>query len=470
MAMDLSYFPFLFSLFLFITSLLFITNYPKSEQKNLPPGPRKLPAIGNLHHFFTSLAPHRVLANLSAKYGALMHLRLGEVSTFVISSPEFAKEIMKIHDINFANRPSFFASEIIFYNNSDIGTAPYGEYWRQLRKICTLELLSAKRVQFFQPLRGKEFANMCQFIASNEGSGIDLTGRVELTMCDIFTQAAIGKKTDKQDVLISSIKEAVDLGAGLSLADVYPSIKMLRYIGGMKGKLERLHKIIDDILEDIIGDHKRRGDECKHREDVFTAGIETSSTTVDWAMAELLRHPKALHEAQEEVRRVFEGKGFADESNFDQLKYLELVIKETLRMHPPVPLLIPRENLEACEINGYKVAAKTRIIVNAWAIGRDLTKWKDPESFVPERFLDVAVDYKGNHFEFIPFGAGRRMCPGMTFGLAHVVLPLAMLLYHFDWDVRGNIDMAESFGATSRRKNPLYVIPTVRNPLPVLES
>ena len=152
-------------------------------------------------------------------------------------------------------------------------------------------------------------------------------------------------------------------------------------------------------------------------------------------MVEMVKNPRVMKKAQHEIRQVFRRKGSVDESAIGDMKYLKAVIKETLRLHPSAPLLLPRECQERCEIKGYEIPERTRVIVNAWAIGRDPRYWTDPESFVPKRFLDhsTVVDYKGSNFEYIPFGAGRRICPGLLFGLANVELPLAMLLYHFDW-------------------------------------
>lgn len=203
-------------------------------------------------------------------------------------------------------------------------------------------------------------------------------------------------------------------------------------------------------------------------QEIFIVGSETSSTTVEWAMSEMLRNPRVMEKAQEEVRRVFDKKGYVDETEIHELKYLKSVIKETLRLHPSAPL-IPREGRERCEINGYEIPAKTKVIVNAWAINRDPNHWTEAETFYPERFLDSSIDYKGNNFEFIPFGAGRRMCPGILFGIANVELPLAQLLYHFDWKLAGglkaeNLDMNEAFGATVRRKNDLHLIPIPYTP------
>lgn len=150
-------------------------------------------------------------------------------------------------------------------------------------------------------------------------------------------------------------------------------------------------------------------------------------------MLEMVKNPRVMREAQSEVRRVFEGKGTVDETCIHELKYLKSVIKETLRLHPVFPLLLPRECSKNCEVNGFEIPAKTRVIVNAWAIGRDSNLWPEPENFHPERFLNSSVDFMGTNFEFIPFGAGRRICPGILFALPNVELPLAQLLFHFDW-------------------------------------
>ncbi|KAJ4724223.1 Cytochrome P450 [Melia azedarach] len=197
---------------------------------------------------------------------------------------------------------------------------------------------------------------------------------------------------------------------------------------------------------------------------MLVGGTETSSTTIEWAMAEMLKNPRVMEKAQTEVRNVFDKKGNVDEIGLDQLQYLKLIIKETLRLHTPVPLLMPRECRESCKIWGYDIPKGTKVIVNAWAIARDPSYWNEAERFYPERFLDSSIDYKGTDFEFIPFGAGRRICPGITFGLANVELALAQLLYHFNWKLpngitNNDLDMTENFGAAVSRKNHLYLIP-----------
>ncbi|KAM1041145.1 hypothetical protein ACFX13_031103 [Malus domestica] len=206
-------------------------------------------------------------------------------------------------------------------------------------------------------------------------------------------------------------------------------------------------------------------------QDIFSAGSETSATTVDWAISEMMKNPRVMKKAQREVREVFNRKGKADETSIREMKYLNAVIKETLRLHPSVPLLLPRECGEKCEIGGYDIPVKSKVIVNAWAIGRDPKYWTEPERFKPGRFHCSSTDYKGTNFEYIPFGAGRRIRPGILYGLANVELPLALLLYHFDWKLpdgtkHEDLDMTETLGIAVRRKQDLHLIPIPYHPPP----
>lgn len=183
-------------------------------------------------------------------------------------------------------------------------------------------------------------------------------------------------------------------------------------------------------------------------------------------MAELLKNPREMVKVQEEVRKLFDKTGDVVESEIHKLKYLNLVIKETFRLHPPTPFLLPRENNETCIIDGYTIPSKTKVIVNAWALGRDPKYWKESEKFIPERFIDNSINFNGNDFEFIPFGAGRRICPGMNMGLTNVEFVLAQLLFHFNWKLPNgmkekDIDMSETFAAAMGRKHSLVVVPSV---------
>lgn len=501
-----SFFSTAFFTFLFLLLILKIVKYPKAENKRaakLPPGPWKLPLIGNIHQLICSL-PHHSLRDLAKKYGPLMHVQLGQVSTVVISSPEIAEEVLKNHDIVFSNRPRLVASDILAYNSTDIIFSPYGDYWKKLRRICNIELLCPKRVHSLRLIREEEVARLIKTISLSEGLPINLSEKVFSLTYGITSRAAFGGKWKDQEAVVSIVKKGVALASGFCLADMYPSCKVLELVSGLRLKLENLHKESDRVLGDILNDHKqkrlkRTGATSPEQEDlvdvllnfqqdgdlpltdnnikavifdIFGAGSETSSTTVEWAMSELLKNPRLMKKAQTEVRQVFDAKGYVDETELHELKFIESVVKETLRLHPSAPLLVPRESSEDCVIKGYEIPANTKVIVNGWAIGRDPKYWSEPEIFDPERFLDSRIDYKGKDFEYIPFGAGRRICPGISFAIPNIISPLAQLLYYFDWKLPGgmnyeDLDMTEAFAVTVRRKYDLVLIPISYHPLSI---
>ncbi|XWS09699.1 hypothetical protein CRYUN_Cryun39dG0011600 [Craigia yunnanensis] len=501
-------FPSLSILLSFFLLLLIVVKVVKTvttldSNIKMPPGPWKLPFIGNLHQLVGSL-PHHILRDLANQHGPLMHLQLGEISTIVVSSPEIAKEVLVTQGITFAQRPYLLASAMVTYDCKDIAMAPYGNYWRQVRKICTVELLTAKRVHSFQSIREEEVSALVKSISSNEGLPINLSNHIFSLTYGITSRAAFGNKYKDQETYASIVEEITKLASGFDITDIYPSFRVLHLISGISQKLGTLQQKSDKILQGIINEHRERLETGKKGEgeakedlitvllkiqqlgdlefpltdndikaviwDIFSGGSETSSTIVDWALTEMLKNPRVLKKAQNEVRQVCYGKGDVDEASIHELKYLTSVIKETLRLHPSFPLLIPRESQENCEINGYQVPVKTKVIINAWAMGRDPEYWPEPETFYPERFLNSSTDFKGNDFEYIPFGAGRRMCPGILFALPNIELPLAKLLYHFDWKLpngmrQEDLDMTEAFGATVRRKDDLILIPTTHSRL-----
>ncbi|KAM3360296.1 cytochrome 71D7-like [Capsicum galapagoense] len=494
------------SIFLFLSFLFLVRKWKNSnsQTKKLPPGPWKLPFIGSMHHMAGGV-PHRVLRDLSKKYGPLMHLQLGEVSVVVVTSSEMAKQVLKTHDLAFASRPRLLAFDIICYDRKDIAFSPYGEYWRQMRKICIMEVLSAKNVRSFSSIRHDEVVRLIDSIQSSSSLGdlVNFTERIIRFTSSMTCRSAFGQVLKEQDIFFKQISEVLSLAGGSDVADIFPSYKFLHSLSGAKQKLLDSHRKLDSIVENVINEHKKnlsthRSDDALGGEDLidvllrlkkdgalpfsitndnikaviidmFTAGTETSSATIVWAMVEMLKNPRTFTKAQTEVRDAFRDKVTFDTNDVDELKYLKLVIKEALRLHPPVPLLVPRECREETCINGYTIPVKTKVMVNVWALGRDPKYWDDAESFIPERFEQCSVDFLGNNFEYLPFGSGRRICPGISFGLANVYLPLAQLLYHFDWKLPTGIeprdlDLTESVGIAAGRKSDLYLIATPYQP------
>ncbi|KAK4435792.1 cytochrome [Sesamum alatum] len=471
-------------------------NFQRKYEK-LPPSPPKLPVIGHLHHLAGELS-HHAYRRIAQKYGPVIHLKLGQVSAVVISSRQATKAVLKDQDPACANRPESIGIEIMWYDYVDITFSPYNEHWRQMRKICILELLSAKNVRSFGYIRQEELSILVESLRASSGEASNLTGKVFAFTSSVICRAALGKVIRDRDTLIEMVKKAVTMAGGFQLADLFPSFKLLHVLSWNKYKLSRMRRKLDAILDGIVEEHKlnKSGDVSRGEDivdvllrmqengelqfpitndnikavifDMFSAATETSSSTIDWAMAELMRSPRVMAKAQTEVRDAFKGKTTVDESDVQDLKYLKLVIKETLRLHPPVPLL-PRACRDECKVNGYTIPLKSKVLINIWAMGRDPEYWHQPETFQPERFENSSIDFLGNNLEYIPFGAGRRICPGMNFGMANVELPLAQLLYRFDWKMpKGmspdDIDMTEVEGLAAARKNGLFLVPTVYNP------
>ncbi|XP_041004174.1 desmethyl-deoxy-podophyllotoxin synthase-like [Juglans microcarpa x Juglans regia] len=425
---------------------------------------------------------------------------MGELSTVIISSPKAAREVLMTHDLSFAQRPTFLAADIFPNARSGLFSCPFNDYYKQIRKICTQELLGAQRVQSFWSVRDEEVSNLTESISLSQGLPFNLSkGLLSLANNTISRTAFGSEKSTSQDEFIQLVKEMMTLSQGFNVPDLFPSVKFLSFFTGMTRALERLFRQIDKILQDMIDDHKKQmmRNDFPHKEDLIHAFLklqksseiqmdittsqikavsldlyigagESTAITLEWAISELLKHPRVMEKAQAEVQRVLRGKWKLEETDIQKLDYVKSVIKETLRLHPPVPLLT-RECRERCKIGEYDIPVKMKAIVNAWAIGRDPECWINADNFQPERFLGSSIDFKGTDFEYIPFGAGRRICPGLPFGAATLEIALTQLLYNFDLELPNGmkpeeLDMTEADGATSRRRNDLYVIATRRTP------
>ncbi|XP_037410571.1 ent-isokaurene C2/C3-hydroxylase-like [Triticum dicoccoides] len=324
-------------------------------------------------------------------------------------------------------------------------------------------------------------------------------------MNDIVMRASVGDRCAQLDAYLEELDMVLDLMSGFNLIDLFQASRLTRAIGGQPLRATwELHRRIHSIMDAMINNHRtamegeedndasreQRGDilttllqfqrddgigvvALTHENisgvlfDLFVAGSETTATPTIWAMSELMRNPHIMAAAQSEVRRVLHSKTEVNEADNDgRLHYLQMVIKETFRLHPPVPLLMLRLCTEQTMVMGYDIPQGTTVFVNVSAIGRDEKSWTDASEFMPKRFDSVKVDYGGMDFRFLPGGAGRRMCPGMMFGVSNIKMALASLLYHFDWKLPdgGNpekLDMSEVYGIMVRRTTELVLEATV---------
>ncbi|GLJ54697.1 hypothetical protein SUGI_1174970 [Cryptomeria japonica] len=476
----------------------------------MPPGPTPLPIIGNLH--LISRLPHRSFCSLAQKYGPIMTLHLGSLPTVIISSPQMAKEVLKTQDHIFASRPPM-GDDDHFLSPQKVAISPYGPYWKFIRKILILELLSPKRLKSFAPLRAQEVSNMVRSILhkaraiDNSGSnfpGVDLSRELGLLTNNVICRMSFGKICNDDELGGRVFKEVLNdvtaLAGGFKYSDYIPLLGWFDLHGDRQRQAE-LTEIFHLFVERIVDEHFERrkkfnGLECEDFVDLLlslsedesmeikitrdhikkvmfellSAATETTASTLEWALSELLRNPLVMKRAQQELDFVIGLNRMVEEPDLPHLQYLQSIVKETLRLYPPAPLLLPHQSMEHSTIQGYQIPKKTQAFVNIWAIARDPLSWEQPNDFKPERFLESDIDVKGQYFQLIPFGSGRRGCPGTNLALTLTQLSLAQLLHCFDWSLpQGvtpmNLDMSEQYSITMPRVVHLHAIPTPRLPL-----
>ncbi|KAF8037417.1 hypothetical protein BT93_B0348 [Corymbia citriodora subsp. variegata] len=476
--------------------------------RRLPPGPRPWPLVGNLPHL--GAVPHHSIAALARTYGPLLHLRLGLVDVVVAASATVAAQFLKTHDANFSSRPPNSGAKHIAYNYQDLVFAPYGSRWRMLRKISSVHLFSGKALDDYRHVRQEEVAILTSALARVGSAPANLAQLLNVCTVNALGRVMLGKRVfgdgsgggdAKADEFKSMVVEVMVLAGVFNIGDFVPALEWLD-LQGVAAKMKRLHKRFDAFLTAIVEEHKASMGKAgnKHNDllstlislqdvadeeggkltdteikalllNMFTAGTDTSSSTTEWAIAELIRHPKILARVQQEIDAVVGRDRLVTELDLPHLPYLQAVIKETFRLHPSTPLSLPRIAAESCEINGYHIPKGTTLLVNVWAIARDPETWAEPLEFRPERFLPGGekpnADVRGNDFEVIPFGAGRRICAGMSLGLRMVQFMTATLAHAFDWELAHGLlpeklNMDEAYGLTLQRAEPLLVHPKPR--------
>uniref|UniRef100_A0ACD5VFU3 Uncharacterized protein n=1 Tax=Avena sativa TaxID=4498 RepID=A0ACD5VFU3_AVESA len=388
--------------------------------------------------------------------------------------------------------------------------APYGEYWRQARRVCVVHLLSTRRILSFRRVREQEVAALIGLVhhrSQAQGSVVNLADTITSYSNAVIIRAAFGDGDygidgdDGGEKLRKVLDDFEHLLGTATVGEFVPWLAWLDTLTGLNAKATRTFQALDELLVRVIAGHRQRRlsgwhlvddgeddqrdfvdvlldvnetgeeaggvlfDEVRIKAimlDMFAAATDTTYSIMERAMAELMNHPSKMRKLQDKIRAAVNGTSRVTEDHLEQLHYLRAVIKETLRLHAPLTLLLPRETVEDTELLGYHLPARTRVVINAWAIGRDPATWERADEFVPERFGDGQVEYvPGQDFSFVPFGAGRRGCPGVGFATPSMELALASLLYHFDWELpngASKVDMSEQFGISMRLKVPLHLV------------
>nr|QGN65333.1 cytochrome P450 [Oryza alta] len=471
---------------------------------NLPPGPKPWPVIGNLN--LVGTLPHRSIHELSRRYGPIMSLKFGSFPVVVGSSVEMAKFFLKTHDVVFTDRPKTAAGKYTTYNYSNITWSPYGAYWRQARKMCLTELFSAKRLESYEYIRGEEVRALLRDLHGAAGGVVMLKDYLSTVSLNVITRMGLGKKyLDKEAAAQGGsvttpeefkwmLDELFLLNGVLNIGDSIPWLDWLDLQGYIK-RMKKLSKMFDRFLEHVVDEHNERrrleGEsfvakdmvdvllqiaddpnlEVKLKregvkaftQDLIAGGTESSAVTVEWALSELLKKPEVFAKATEELDRVVGRGRWVTEKDMPSLPYVDAIVKETMRLHPVAPMLVPRLSREDASVDGYDIPAGTRVLVSVWSICRDPKLWDAPEEFMPERFIGSKIDVKGQDFELLPFGSGRRMCPGYSLGLKVIQVSLANLLHGFAWRLpdgmtNEQLSMEEIFGLSTPRKFPLEAV------------
>ncbi|XP_058080523.1 cytochrome P450 81Q32-like [Magnolia sinica] len=470
--------------------------------KKLPPTPPSIPIIGHLHLIKKPL--HRSLTALSNRYGPILSLRFGSRPVLLISSPSSADDCLSKNDIIFANRPRLLIGNRMAFNCSNIVWASYGPHWRNLRRIATVEILSSNRIQMFSAVRIQEIRSLVKDLFRDSELGksvVELKSKFSELTFNVMMRMIAGKRYYGENVVDLEegrrfreiVKEILAVAGASNFGDFLPFLGWMD-LGGVEKRMVKLARERDEFLLALIDEHRRRrnkdGFSCEEGEEkkmkktlidvllslqetepqyytdhillgmiaaLLAAGTDTSALTTEWAMSLLLNNPDVLEKAKAELD-IHVGPRLLDESDLSKLPYLHCIVNETLRLYPVAPLLVPHESSEESIIGGFNVPRGTMLLVNVWAIHRDPKLWVDPLDFKPERFQGSEGVKEG--LKFIPFGHGRRVCPGAGLAVRMVSLALGTLIQCFEWERIGEekVDMTEGPGLTMPKSQPLKAV------------
>ncbi|CAN0879734.1 3,9-dihydroxypterocarpan 6A-monooxygenase [Linum grandiflorum] len=468
-----------------------------------------------MHHLSPSLC--HSLHKLSTLHGPLVYFRIGSKRCVLASTPEIAKEILKTHEPIFLNRPEIANLRYLTYGGSDFATVYYGPYWKFMKQMVMNQILGTRTLDRFLPVRVEElnrFLNRA-LTKSRGGDTMDVGGELIRLTNNVISRMMLSTRCSEGDEEAEEVrglvKEMNVLGRQFNLEDTFWFVKMFGWdVQGFEKRLKDVRDRYDVMMERVIEEHqelrrKRKmegidGDDLEQSKDVldilldvyedenaeikltrenikafimniFGAGTDASSTLIEWGLLELIKHPSTMNKARQEIDSVVGRNRLIQESDIQNLPYLQAILKELLRLHPTGALVV-RESSEECTVAGYTIPTGTRLFVNIWSLGRDPDHWKDPEKFEPERFIGERwngkgnmLDVRGQYFQLLPFGSGRRSCPGASLALRFVPTMLGAMIQCFDWEVGGDgeIDMEEDgVGLTLGRASPLLCVPVAR--------
>ncbi|KAL6182022.1 hypothetical protein ACLB2K_043445 [Fragaria x ananassa] len=491
-------------LFMVFTLLWYFWIWKKPSRNPLPPlppGPRGLPLLGYLPFLGADL--HLEFTDMARVYGPIYKLKLGTKLCVVISSPELVKQVVRDHDATISDRDPSIAAVICSFGASDIAFGSYGSDWRKLRKVFVSRMMSKTNLDDCYALRREEVHKSISHIYHDKiGIPTDL-GRVAFSIAINSTMrmlwGATLQGTDFSEDYRKLVAEMMDLFVKPNISDYFPAVA--RYdIQGIERQAKKVQYEIDKILSWTIKERMKNGGLQQKQDrkdflqfllennnnnhengstsltmqqlkallmDIVVGGTDTTATTIEWVMTELMQHPEEMRRVQEELRDIVGLNQLVEEFHLPKLHHLDAVIKETLRLHSVVPLL-PRRSKQCTTIGGYQIPKGSTVFLNVLAIHRDSSVWDNPLEFRPQRFLNTdpsnSFDYQGNKFQYLPFGSGRRICAGIPLAERMIIYASASLLHSFDWKLPNEekLDLSDKFGIVTKKKTPLIAVPTAR--------
>ncbi|XP_076881095.1 cytochrome P450 76C1-like [Bidens hawaiensis] len=486
-----------------VPTLVFVWYKWMLSRTHLPPGPYGLPVIGYLPFLSSNL--HEKFTEMAHKYGPIFSLQLGSKLHVVVNSMDLVKVVAREHDHTFANRNPPLTGLTITYGGMDLVWSNNNTHWRNMRKLLVSKVLSNENLKACQGLRTQEVRKTVNEVYARIGTKIDINKISFDTGINVVTNMLWGcsKSNEGGDFghdILDGFREVqykiIELTGTPNISDFIPFLSRFDLQGmnqEMQRQLEHVDRIFDYVIERTMKANSNKINEEDGRKDfvqillelkdekndpksfniihikallinIVVAATDTTTTMVEWVIAEILNNPGVMKKVQDELTEVIGTTNIVEESHLPKLTYLDAVIKETFRLHPPLPFLIQRCPDEPCVVGGYTIPKGTVVYINVWAIQRDPENWVNPLQFKPERFLKSKWDYNGNNYKFLPFGTGRRICPGLPLGEKMLVYMLASLLHSFDWSLPKveEFELSDEFGFVTKKRNPLIAIPSQR--------